>query len=59
MQDVQDVQYKISFRLYAFSDLLKLHVYERKLPRHTCKIRAMLLLMIELANNTFAIDFWC
>jgi len=41
------------------SDLLKLHVYERKLPQYTCKIRAMLLLMIELAINTCAIGFRC
>jgi len=64
---MRDVQYKISFRLYVFSliqfyckkvsDSLKLHVYERKLPQHTCKICAMLLLMIELAINTCAIGF--
>jgi len=47
--------YIISLITDKISDLLKLHVYERKLPQHTCKIRAMLLLMIELAINTCAI----
>jgi len=38
-----------NFFAVKISDLLKLHVYGRKLPQHTCKIRAVLLLMIELA----------